>query len=106
MWEALCDSGWNILYTDGVSVGPLWYDETEVDSWESFIGFDVEPDNWNEGLDKELTKDLHLIFPFHHLFDHTMFALTDFIYVRKFETEIIVEINKNVSSVRNGSVIN
>ena len=50
--------------------------------------------NWNEGLNQEQTKDLHLIQQFHHLFDHTKFAITDFIYVREFETEIKVEIKK------------
>ena len=52
--------------------------------------------NWNEGLDNELTKDLQLTSAFHHLFDHTKFAITDFIYVRKFETEINIEIDKQV----------
>ena len=41
-----------------------------------------------QGLDQELTKDLHLIHAFHHLFDHTDFALTDFIYVREFHNKI------------------
>ena len=34
---------------------------------------------------------------FHHLFDHTQFAITDFIYVRSFETEIKVEFGKNLT---------
>ena len=55
---------------------------------------DCPPPNWNEGLDPELTKDLHLISQFHNLFQHMLFALTDFIYVRKFRTEINVEIRK------------
>ena len=33
---------------------------------------------------------------FHHLFQHMKFAITGFIYIRKFETEIKVEINKTV----------
>ena len=41
-------------------------------------------------------KDLHLIQPFHHLFDHMNFAITDFIYVRQFETEINIEIKKEL----------
>ena len=36
----------------------------------------------------------HLHSAFHNLFDHMNFAITDFIYVRKFETEINIEINK------------
>lgn len=55
---------------------------------------DCPPPNWNEGLDQELTKDLNLISQFHNLFQHMMFAITDFIYVRKFKTEITIEIRK------------
>ena len=47
--------------------------------------------NWNEGLDQELTKDFRLINAFHHLFDHTDFAITDFIYCREFYYEINIE---------------
>jgi hypothetical protein len=54
---------------------------------------DCPPPNWNEGLDQELTKDLHLINQFHTLFQHMNFALTDFIYVRKFITEIEIKIS-------------
>ena len=43
---------------------------------------------------KRLAKDLHLISQFHNLFQHTLFAITDFIYVRKFKTEINIEIIK------------
>jgi hypothetical protein len=56
---------------------------------------DCPPPNWNEGLDPEQTKDLHLISQFHKLFQHMLFAITDFIYVRKFKTEINVEITKS-----------
>ena len=50
--------------------------------------------NWNEGLDQELTKNMNLIGQFHNLFSHMNFALTDFIYVREFRTEIKIQINK------------
>jgi hypothetical protein len=48
------------------------------------------------GLDRELTKDLHLTSAFHNLFEHMEFAITDFVYVREFETEINIEIIKSV----------
>ena len=48
------------------------------------------------GLDRELTKDLHLTRAFHNLFEHMEFAITDFVYVREFETEINIEIIKSV----------
>ena len=95
LWEAICDAGWNKLYDDGVSLYPLrlpFYDE----SFESFIGMDGENKNWNEGLDRELTKDLHLTSAFHNLFEHLEFAITDFIYARKFEAEIRIEMKKTI----------
>ena len=78
---------------DGASVLTLTFPRDEDESFDSFIGMDCPPPNWNEGLDPELTKDLHLISQFHKLFQHMNFALTDFIYVRKLKTEINIEIN-------------
>lgn len=92
LWYALCDSGWNPLYENGVTL-PVLTLPNERESFESLIGMDCPPPNWNEGLDRELTKDLHLTSAFHNLFEHMEFAITDFIYVRNFETEIIIEDN-------------
>lgn len=94
LWYALCDEDLNPIYADGASVLTLTFPRDEDESFDSFIGMDCPPPNWNEGLDPELTKDLHLISQFHKLFQHMNFALTDFIYVRKFKTEIKVEIIK------------
>ena len=96
LWDAICDPGWNMMYNHGVSMMALSLPGLINCSFESFIGMDCPPPNWNEGLDHDLTKDLHLISAFHHLFDHTKFAITDFIYVRTFETEVNIEINKHV----------
>lgn len=96
LWNALCDSGWNPLYEDGVTLTTLTLPRDINDSFDSLTGMDCPPPNWNEGLDQELTKDLHLISPFHNLFDHTKFAITDFIYVRQFETEINIVIDRKV----------
>ena len=86
LWNALQDSGWNLLYDTGVFF-PLRlignYDPNSND-FDDFIGMNCSSPNWNEGLDQELTKDLHLIQAFHNLFDHTDFAITDFIYCRDF----------------------
>ena len=92
LWNALCDSGWNCLYEDGVTLPTFTLPRDINNSFDQLIGMDNPPLNWNEGLDQELTKDLHLTSAFHNLFDHMRFAITDFIYVRKFETEINVEI--------------
>lgn len=96
LWCAICDSGWNPLYEDGVTLPTLTFPSGLDISFDSFIGMECPPPNWNEGLDPELTRDLHLIQPFHHLFDHMNFAITDFIYVRQFETEINIEIEKSL----------
>ena len=92
LWDALCDIDLNPMYGDGISVLTLTFPRDEDGSFNSFIGMDCPPPNWNEGLDQELTKDLHLISQFHNLFQHMNFALTDFLYVRKFKTEINIEI--------------
>ncbi len=94
LWYALCDEDLNPMYADGISVLTLTFPRDEDYTFDTFIGMDCPPPNWNEGLDPELTKDLHLISQFHNLFQHMLFAITDFIYVRKFRTEINVEIIK------------
>ena len=94
LWYALCDGDLNPMYADGISVLTLTFPRDEGYTFDTFIGMDCPPPNWNEGLDPELTKDLHLISQFHNLFQHMLFALTDFIYVRKFRTEIYIEITK------------
>lgn len=95
LWNAICDSDWNILYDDGVTLPTLTFPRDIDMSFDTFIGTDCQPPNWNEGLDSELTKDLHLTSAFHHLFQHTNFALTDFITVRKFRTEIEINIDRH-----------
>ena len=94
LWYALCDDDLNPMYADGISVLTLTFPRDENYTFETFIGMDCPPPNWNEGLDPELTKDLHLISQFHNIFQHMLFAITDFIYARKFRTEINVEITK------------
>ena len=92
LWDALCDGDLNPMYADGVSVLTLTFPRDEDYTFDTFIGMDCPPPNWNEGLDQELTKDSHLINQFHTLFQHMNFALSDFIYVSKFKTEINIEI--------------
>ena len=96
LWDAICDSGWNRLYEDGVTITGFTLPRDIDDTFDSLTGMDCPPPNWNEGLDQKLTEGLHLISPFHHLFDHTKFAITDFIYVRNFETEINIEIDRKI----------
>lgn len=96
LWNALCDETLNTLYAGGVSLHTLTFPADNKESFDSFIGMDCPPPNWNEGLDSKLTEDLHLIFQFHHLFDHTYWAITDFIYVRDFEIQIKIDVNNYI----------
>ena len=82
-----------MLYDEGITQFTLPHNAYS-DSFESFTGMDCPPPNWNEGLDPELTKDMNLLMQFHHLFDHTEFAITDYIYVREFYSEIKINITK------------
>ena len=92
LWAALHDSELNpLLYDSGISLSTLIFPEDLAMSFDSLIGMDCPPPNWNEGLDQELTKDLHLTSAFHNVFDHMNFAITDFIYVRNFVEEMEVE---------------
>ena len=90
----VCADAGHMRHIGGVTLPTLTFSMCKEVSFDYLTGLDCPPPNWNEGLDPELTKDLHLIQPFHHLFDHMRFAITDFIYVRQFETEINIEIRK------------
>lgn len=92
LWDALCDSGWNVIYDSGVLYS-LVFPMYSNDSFDSIIGIGM---NRNEGLDPELTKDLHLNMAFHNVFSHCNFAITDIIYVRDFYTKFKIEINKDL----------
>ena len=86
LFNAISDFGWNQLYADGVTFALELPRDIDM-PFDTIRGMDCTPFNWNERLDPILTKDLHLINAFHNLFDHTSFALTDFIFCRDFVIE-------------------
>ena len=86
LFNAISDFGWNSLYADGVTFSLELPRDIDM-PFDTIRGMDCTPFNWNEGLDPELTKDLHINRAFHNLFDHTKFALTDFIFCRDFVFE-------------------
>ena len=96
LWEALSDTGWNPLYESGVTQSLDLPRDIDM-SFDEFIGMNLTPPNWNERLDQKLTKDLHLINAFHNLFDHTIFALTDIIFVREFEESIKIDFGRQIT---------
>jgi len=86
LFNAISDFGWNSLYADGVTFSLVLPRDIDM-PFDTIRGMDCTPFNWNEGLDPEFTKDLHINRAFHNLFDHTKFALTDFIFCRDFVFE-------------------
>ena len=94
LWDAICDTGWNLQYDDGIALPDLTLPEY-TESFDSYIGMDCYIPYWFEGLDYELFKDIPLTSAFHNLFQHMEFAITDFIYVREFRTEINIEVIEN-----------
>lgn len=95
LFDAICDFGWNRLYADGVTFSLVLPRDIDM-PFDTIRGMDCTPFNWNEGLDPELTKDLHINRAFHNLFDHTKFALTDFIFVREFNIEININFEEPI----------
>lgn len=48
-------------------------------------------DNWNEGLDRVKTSDLHLCYGVHNLIGNNDFSIFDLLWVRDFEIEVKCE---------------
>ncbi len=96
VWATLTCGGFNTLYDEGCA-WPLRFsrerpsEQSINEKLENWLGMEIENDNWNEGLDREWSKDLHLIQPFHNLYDHCYFSLYDLIYVREFNLEVHVD---------------
>ena len=97
MWEVMTQGGYDPMYSkDGCSWSLKW-DQNGIasaqESLEEWLGMADENDNWNEGLDYEWSKDMHLVYPFHNLYDNRHFSLYDLIYVSEFEFEINVRMD-------------
>lgn len=57
-----------------------------------------ETENWNEGLDREKTKDMKLCYAFHNLNAHTAFSIFDLLWVRDFYIDINAESTHHTGS--------
>lgn len=79
------------LYEDGVISCGWRYGGGEPETENQMLYLSEQTDNWNEGLDRDMTADMHLIFPFHNLYEHTCFSIFDLLWVRDFNVEISVE---------------
>ena len=85
------------LYRDGIVDFRIsnWGNDTTptIASENEMLYLDKKWDNWNEGLDSEMTKDMHLVYPFHNLFCHMNFSIFDLLWVRDFNLEICAEVD-------------
>ena len=91
---------WNILNGSYDEFMPLYYNgacsfsisnNEKPESINQMLYLDDCLDNWNEMLDKEMTKDMHLVYPFHTLFTDMDFSIYDLLWVRDFNIEITTE---------------
>ena len=92
MWNVLNGSydKFMPLYKDGVNDIYFTGQET-IPSEKETVCLSEETENWNEGLDKEKTKDMKLCYAFHNLYAHTAFSIFDLLWVRDFSIEINAE---------------
>ena len=95
IWKSLLECGWNPLFQSGLTEAPLTfpydlkkpftlfagtYEKTRLAHWRGGGFFEDAQDDEMEAYRFNSV--------FYHLVEHTCFALTDFIYVRDFETSI------------------
>ncbi len=97
IWQLLsgCISDYDPMYKDGAMLARykatgMGTELSDEQTNQLLYGCDTL-DNWNEGLDLEMTKDMHLSMHFHHLFDHTLFSIFDLLWVRDFNFETHIE---------------
>ena len=83
------------LYDDGACSFEIetWGNPIRIQSENEMLYLQEESDNWNEGLDRELTKDMHLTHAFHHLYEHLEFSIFDLLWVRDYNIELHAEID-------------
>ena len=96
MWAVLNGSLYDYIFLyceDGVKSFYINNYDPKIESENELLYLNEELDNWNEGLDREMTKDMHLTYAFHNLFSHLAFSIYDLLWVRDFNIEIHVEYN-------------
>ena len=94
MWAVLnasLDDYIFLYHEDGLCCFDISSDDPKIESENEFLYLNEELDNWNEGLDREMTEDMHLTYAFHNLFSHLDFSIFDLLWVRDFNIELHVE---------------
>ena len=95
IWKLLLEHGWNPLFQPGLTEVPLLFPYDAKKSFLLFAGSFEETGlaRWRGGglfedaQDEEM-EGYRFGSVYYHLAEHTCFALTDFIYVRDFETSV------------------
>jgi len=96
MWAVLNGSldDYIFLYCeDGVDGFLISSDDPKIATENEFLYLNEVRDNWNEGLDCELTSEMNLTYAFHNLFSHLDFSIYDLLWVRDFNIELHAEID-------------
>lgn len=94
MWAILngsIDDYISLYHEDGVDSFEIRSYDSQIESENEFLYLNEDMGNCNEGLDRELTSDMHLTYAFHNLFRHLDFSIYDLLWVRDFNIEIHVE---------------
>lgn len=100
MWEVLAGgiSNYIPMYEGGVDV--WYYSSRDTSSENELLYLNDTTDNWNEGFDQEMTKDMHLVFAVHNLFQHMEFSIFDLLWVRSFDIQIDVSTYYNTGNTK------
>ena len=67
VWDTLTCGGFNTLYDEGCA-WPLRFsrerssEQSINEKLENWLGMEIENDNWNEGLDREWSKDMAILY--------------------------------------------
>ena len=101
---ALFNSSSNWRYDGGITLKPLVFPRDENKSFEELMDMECphyhtkgdfflwKHSKWRYKLDKEVTEELHLSSAFYNLLYNMCFAITDLIYIRRFATDIKIEL--------------
>ena len=108
LWCTLVDTSTNWGYHYGVTRKPLILPFDNDKTFEELMDMDCpqfhdkgdfflwEYSKWRYKLDKGVTEELHLSSAFYNLLYNMCFAITDFIYVRRFATHISIDFSNEL----------
>lgn len=100
VWEMLTQWGFFSIYNQGCPA-TLTASSTQsfshgYDNVKKWLYISNHVNNWNEGLDSEWSKDMHLIHAFSNLYTRLGFSLYDLIYVEDFDIKVNLKFDNSV----------